>query len=76
MRIMIDLRKPMYDELVDAAKRAAKRDEQAPAPEVYAAELIESCLAERRLERIAFVSRRAPLVFAKAVVDPIARIQS
>ncbi len=76
MRILIELRKPMYDELVDAAKRSAKRDEESPRPEVYAAELIESALAERRLERIAFVSRRTPLMFAKRVVDPLMRVQS
>lgn len=73
MDLKITLNRAMYDELVDAAARAAKRDEEPPSPVDYAKELIESCLAERRLERIAFVSRRAAIPL-KRVVDPIVRV--
>jgi hypothetical protein len=55
--LRIDLRREMYDELADAALRTAKSDEQPCSPEEFALQLIESELANRRLERIARASR-------------------
>ncbi len=57
--IKIELSGAMYDELVDAAERTAKRDEEACDPVAFAKELIESALATRRLERMAHLSARS-----------------
>jgi hypothetical protein len=56
--LRIELSGAMYEELIDAAERTAKRDEEACDPVAFAKELIESALAERRLERLARLSVR------------------